>query len=332
MNRVDRHRVAVLALDGVYPFELGIPARILGAAEGRYEVDVCSVDGGPVETNAGFSITVQYGPDLLESADTVIVAPVDPTRLSQELPEEVTAALARTRPGARLASICTGGFVLAAAGLLDGRTATTHWECAEVFRRWFPHIRLNEGVLFVEDGDVLTSAGAAAGVDLCLHLIRTDHGIRLANDAARRCVVAPFREGGQAQYIRRPIPDDDAASTSATRQWALERLGEPLTLPQLAQHAHMSLRTFSRRFRDETGVTPRKWLIRQRLDRARHLLESSSMTIDQIATEIGFATATSLRQLMNAELGVSPIAYRRTFQASVPSGPVKAVKAAASTG
>jgi transcriptional regulator GlxA family with amidase domain len=317
MNRVHRHRVAVLALDGVYPFELGIPARILGAADGRYEVDVCSVDGGPVETNAGFSITVQYGPELLESADTVIVTPVDPSRLTRELPEQVTGALARSRPGARLASICTGGFVLAAAGLLDGRTATTHWECAPVFRRWFPHIRLDEGVLFVEDGEVLTSAGAAAGVDLCLHLIRIDHGIQLANIAARRCVVPPFREGGQAQYIQRPIPDGDTASTSATRQWALERLGEPLTLPQLAQHAHMSPRTFSRRFRDETGVTPRQWLIKQRLDRARQLLESSTMSVDRIATDIGFATAASLRQLMHAELGVSPAAYRRTFQASV---------------
>ncbi|WP_427925454.1 GlxA family transcriptional regulator [Streptomyces sp. cg40] len=322
---MDRHRVAVLALDGVYPFELGIPARILGAADGRYEVDVCSVDGGPVETNAGFSITVRYGPELLESADTVIVTPVDPSRLTRELPEEVTAALTRCRPGTRLASICTGGFVLAAAGLLDGRTATTHWECAPVFRRWFPHIRLDEGVLFVEDGDVLTSAGAAAGVDLCLHLIRIDHGIRLANVAARRCVVPPFREGGQAQYIQRPIPEGDAASTSATRQWALERLGEPLTLPQLAQHAHMSPRTFSRRFRDETGVTPRQWLIRQRLDRARQLLESSGMTVDQIATDIGFATAASLRQLMHAELGVSPAAYRRTFRAATPAGgPVRA--------
>ncbi|MFJ6085004.1 GlxA family transcriptional regulator [Streptomyces sp. NPDC092369] len=321
MNRVRRHRVAVLALDGVYPFELGIPARILGAADGRYEVDVCSVDGGPVETNAGFSITVRHGPELLESADTTIVTPVDPSRLTRELPDEVTAALAGSRPGSRIASICTGGFVLAAAGLLDGRTATTHWECAPVFRRWFPHIRLDEGVLFVEDGDVLTSAGAAAGVDLCLHLIRIDHGIQLANIAARRCVVPPFREGGQAQYIQRPIPDGDTASTSATRQWALERLGEPLTLPQLAQHAHMSLRTFSRRFRDETGVTPRQWLIKQRLDRARQLLETSTMSVDQIATDIGFATAASLRQLMHAELGVSPAAYRRTFQASVTPAP-----------
>ncbi|MET9232403.1 helix-turn-helix domain-containing protein [Lentzea sp. NPDC003310] len=310
-----RHRVAVLALDGVYPFDLGIPARVLGAAEDRYEVLTCTVDGGSVETNAGFSLTPQHGSDLLESADTVIVAPVDPYRLSRELPEDVAVALAGIRSGTRVASICTGGFVLAAAGLLDGRPATTHWECAPLFRRWYPHIRLDEGRLFVDDGDVLTSAGAAAGVDLCLHLIRLDHGTEVANQAARRCVVPAFREGGQAQYINRPVPDDGAASTSATRQWALQHLGDQLTLPQLAQHAHMSLRTFARRFRDETGLTARQWLIKQRLDRARQLLESTALTVDQITAEVGFATATSLRQHMNAELGIAPLAYRRTFQA-----------------
>jgi transcriptional regulator GlxA family with amidase domain len=314
------HRVAVLALDGVYPFELGIPARILGAADDRYAVDVCSVDGGPVETNAGFAVIPRFGPDALASADTVIVAPVQPELLTRELPERVAAALARIRPGTRVASICTGGFVLAAAGLLDGRPATTHWECAPEFRRWYPHIRLDEGVLFVDDGDLLTSAGAASGVDLCLHLIRTDHGTELANRAARRCVVPPFREGGQAQYIERPLPEDPASSTSATRQWALERLDEPLTLPQLAEQAHMSLRTFARRFRDETGLPPRQWLIKQRLDRARHLLEASDLTVEQIAADVGFATATSLRQHLSAELGVSPLAYRRTFQAAGAQG------------
>ncbi|MET7312671.1 GlxA family transcriptional regulator [Streptomyces sp. NPDC005134] len=316
MRSSQPHRVAVLALDGAYPFELGIPARILGAADGHYEIVLASVDGRPVATNAGFSVTPQHGPDVLEWADTVIVAPVDPLRLTRELPKEVCAALARIKPGTRIASICTGGFVLAAAGLLDGRPVTTHWECAPLFRKWFPHIRLDEGVLFVDDGDLLTSAGAASGVDLCLHLIRTDHGAELANRAARRCVVPPFRDGGQAQYIERPIPDDPGTSTSATRQWALQRLNEPFTAPQLAQHAHMSLRTFARRFRDETGLPPRQWLIKQRLDRARHLLESSDMTVDQIAADVGFATAASLRQHLSAELGVSPLAYRRTFQAT----------------
>jgi transcriptional regulator GlxA family with amidase domain len=328
MSSEYRHRVAVLALDGVYPFELGIPARILGAADDRYEVIVCSADGRPVETNAGFSITPQYGPEAIESADTTIVAPVDPTRLTRDLPRGLADVLDKRRSGSRIASICTGGFFLAAAGLLDGRPVTTHWECAPLFRRWYPNIRLDEGVLFVDDGDVLTSAGAASGVDLCLHLIRTDHGTALANRAARRCVVPPFREGGQAQYIERPIPDDGVASTSATRQWALQQLGEPLDLSRLAQHAHMSLRTFGRRFRDETGLTPCRWLIHRRLDRARHLLESSTLTVDQIASEIGFATAASLRQHMNAELGVSPRAYRRTFQAAGAGTPAADVDGA----
>jgi transcriptional regulator GlxA family with amidase domain len=317
MRSEHRHLVAVLALDGVYPFELGIPARILGAADDRYEVIVCSADGRPVETNAGFSITPQYGPEAIESADTTIVAPVDPTRLTRDLPAGLGDVLNKRRSGSRIASICTGGFILAAAGLLDGRPVTTHWECAPLFRRWYPHLRLDEGVLFVDDGDVLTSAGAASGLDLCLHLIRSDHGSDVANRAARRCVVPPFRDGGQAQYIERPVPNDAAASTSATRQWALQQLGEPLDLSQLARHAHMSPRTFGRRFRDETGLTPRRWLTHRRLDRARHLLESSTMTVDQIASEIGFATAASLRQHMSAELGVSPRAYRRTFQAAV---------------
>ncbi|MFF0765914.1 GlxA family transcriptional regulator, partial [Streptomyces sp. NPDC003737] len=314
------HRVAVLALDGAYPFELGIPARVLGAADERYEVVVCSCDGGPIQTNAGFSVVPQYGPDVLAQADTVIVAPVETPRLTRELPEKVTDALARIRPGTRIASICSGGFILAAAGLLDGRAATTHWESAQLFRRWYPHIRVDEDVLFIDDGDVLTSAGAASGVDLCLHLIRTDHGADQANRAARRCVVAPFREGGQAQYIERPIPDDPAASTSATRQWALERLGDRLTAERMAQHAHMSLRTFARRFRAETGLPPGRWLTGQRLARARTLLESTDLTVDQIASEIGFATAASLRQHLNAELGVSPLAYRRTFRATDRAG------------
>ncbi|MFE0633366.1 GlxA family transcriptional regulator [Streptomyces sp. NPDC058864] len=319
MVHSEPHRVAVLALDGVYPFELGMPTRVLSAADGRYEVTVCSSDGAPVETNAGFTIVPRHGPEALESADTVIIAPLDPARLTRELPRTVAAALARIRPGTRLASICSGGFVLAAAGLLDGRPATTHWESAQLFRRWYPHIRLDENVLFVDDGDVLTSAGAASGVDLCLHLIRTDHGARLANRAARRCVVAPFREGGQAQYIERPLPDDPAASTSTTRQWALQQLSERPTVEQMAEHAHMSVRTFVRRFRAETGLPPGQWLTKQRLACAKSLLEATDLTVDQVALEVGFATATSLRQHLNAELGVSPVAYRRAFRTADPS-------------
>ncbi|EPJ39788.1 putative HTH-type transcriptional regulator CdhR [Streptomyces afghaniensis 772] len=306
--------MVVLALDGVYPFELGIPSRILGAADGRYEVLTCSVDGGPVRTNADFGVTVEHGPEALATADTVVIAPVAPAHLSDEVPGDVLAALALIRPGTRIVSICTGAFVLAAAGLLDGRRATTHWQVADRFRRMFPHVDLDPDVLFVDDHPVLTSAGAASGVDVCLHLVRKDHGSRLANTVARCCVVPPFRDGGQAQYIEQPVPEQGAASTAATRSWALERLGEPLTLADLAGHARMSLRTFARRFHDEVGLSPGRWLIQQRVARARHLLESSDLTVDQIAGRVGFATGASLRQHLNAAIGVTPQAYRRTFQ------------------
>jgi transcriptional regulator GlxA family with amidase domain len=317
MSRVERvERVVVLALDGVYPFELGIPSRIFGAADGRYEVLTCTVDGRPVRCNADFSVTVEHGPEALGTADTVVIPAMDPVAVTAELPAEVIAALALIRPGTRIVSICTGAFVLAAAGLLDGRRATTHWQLADDFRRLFPSVSLDPDVLFVDDGTILTSAGAASGVDVCLHLVRKDHGSELANKVARRCVVPPWRDGGQAQYIEQPVPDMAATSTAATRGWALARLGDPLTLADLAGHARMSLRTFARRFNDEVGMSPGRWLIQQRVVRARHLLESSDLSVDQIAGEVGFATGASLRQHLHAAIGVSPGAYRRTFQAA----------------
>ncbi len=313
------HRVVVLAQDGAYPFELGIPARVFGAADGAYDVALCTPTGEPIATNAGFDVVPTTGVDALRHADTVIVAPVEPRFLKRGLDDHVRAALALIRPDARVVSICTGVFTLAAAGLLKGRTATTHWECEPLFRRWYPWIDLDENVLFVDDGDVLTSAGAAAGIDLCLHLIRMYHGSETAARAARRCVVAPYRDGGQAQFIDRPVPDPRDASTSDTRQWALERLGEPLTVPQLARHAHMSERTFARRFRAETGLAPRRWLTHQRLALARELLETTDIGIDEIASAVGYATATSLRNHLAAAIGLSPMAYRQTFR-SLPPG------------
>ncbi|MFF7071749.1 GlxA family transcriptional regulator [Streptomyces pseudovenezuelae] len=315
MRHVERtQRVVVLALDGVYPFELGIPSRILGAADGRYEVLTCSVDGRPVSSNADFTIGVEHGPEILATADTVVIAPVSSERMTLELPEEVRTALTFIRPDARIVSICTGAFVLAAAGLLEGRRATTHWQLADLFRITYPHVDLDPDVLFVDDGRILTSAGAASGVDICLHLVRKDHGSELANTVARRCVVPPFRDGGQAQYIEQPVPEQGAASTAGTRAWALERLDEPLTLGDLAAHARMSLRTFARRFNEEVGLSPGRWLIQQRVARARHLLESSDLSVDQIAGRVGFATGASLRQHLHAAIGVSPQVYRRTFQ------------------
>ncbi|WP_017586467.1 GlxA family transcriptional regulator [Nocardiopsis ganjiahuensis] len=308
------HRVVVLALPGVYPFELGIPNRVLGAAGGRYELSTCGVDGPSVPTNADFSVTVGHGPEALAGADTVVIPPFDTARLSRELSPQLASALDRIRPGTRVVSICTGAFVLAAAGWLDGRPATTHWALTEVFRSWFPKVDLDPDVLFVDDGDLLTSAGAASGVDVCLHLVRTDHGSELANHVARVCVVPPWRDGGQAQYIERPVPEQGREGTAATRDWALERLHDPLTLADLAEHAHMSLRTFIRRFNEEVGTSPGRWLIQQRVLRARHLLESTDLPVDGIAGQVGFATATSLRQHLRAAIGVSPLTYRRTFR------------------
>ncbi|MGP3970370.1 GlxA family transcriptional regulator [Streptomyces sp. 6N223] len=314
------HRVVVLALDGVYPFELGIPSRVLGAADGRYEILTCTVDARPVRTNADFSVTVQHGPQALGTADTVVIPPFDTARVTRELPAGVAAALAAVAPGARIVSICTGAFVLAAAGLLDGRPATTHWRLADVFRAWFPRVALDPDVLFVDDGDVLTSAGAASGLDVCLHLVREDHGSEVANRVARVCVVPPWRDGGQAQYIEQPVPQDPANGTAAARQWALERLHEPLTLADLARQARMSLRTFARRFNEEVGMSPGRWLIQQRVARARHLLESTDLAVDEIAGQVGFASGTSLRQHLHAAIGVSPLAYRRTFRGAPAPG------------
>nr|WP_079029970.1 helix-turn-helix domain-containing protein [Streptomyces ambofaciens]CAJ89397.1 putative AraC-family transcriptional regulator [Streptomyces ambofaciens ATCC 23877] len=324
-----RHRIAVLALPGVPPFELGIPSRVFGSAqdpEGRslYEVVVCTADAAPVPSDAGFMIQPAAGPEALAEADTVIVPP---THAMPELgrggplPPEVTDAIAGIRPGTRLVSICSGSYVLAAAGLLDGRPATTHWNLTPEFRRAYPKVKVDEEVLFVDDGDVLTSAGVAAGVDLCLHLIRRDHGAATANRAARMCVVPPWRDGGQAQYVDRPIPDPTVAGTTATRAWALEHLGEPLSLAQLAGHARMSLRSFTRRFRDEVGMTPVQWLTAQRLELAKQLLETTDLPIDLVAHRAGFGSANSLRAHMRTTLGVSPAVYRRAFGARDLAGP-----------
>jgi transcriptional regulator GlxA family with amidase domain len=320
-NRV-MHRVVVFALDGVIPFELGIPLRVFGVAkdpEGTalYEVITCTVDGGPIRTDADFSISVEHGAEALSTADTVVI-PASHTlgMISREgrLPEPLSKAMGLIRPGTRLVSICTAAYVLAAAGLLDGRPATTHWSSVEHFQKLFPQVNVNPDVLFVDDGEVLTSAGVAAGVDLCLHIIRRDHGTAVANRVARRCVVPPWRDGGQAQFIERPIPEQSAATTSATRAWALAHLQRPLPLTELAAHARMSRRTFTRRFRDETGISPGQWLTLQRVELARRLLEASDLSVDGVALQAGFGTAASLRQHLQAAIGVSPMAYRRTFR------------------
>ncbi|MFG2461436.1 GlxA family transcriptional regulator [Streptomyces sp. NPDC048523] len=319
------HRVVVLAMDGVLPFELGIPHRIFGRprdAEGRllYEVVTCSIrPPGPVRTDADFAVQVEHGPEALATADTVIVPAsyeLGPVFEQGVLTGELAAALAHIRPGTRLASICTGVYVLAAAGYLDGRPATTHWADSDRLQRLFPQIKVDPDVLFIDDGDVLTSAGVAAGIDLCLHMVRHDHGTAVANDVARRTVVPPHRDGGQAQYIHRPVPDPQQSTTTSARAWALGRLHEPIQLRDMAEHEAMSVRTFTRRFREEVGVSPGQWLTQQRVERARHLLESTDLSVDQVAHDAGFGTAQSMRQHLQTALGVTPTAYRRTFRAA----------------
>ena len=338
--RPARHRIAVLALDGVIPFDLGIPARLFAAAtstdntDGQplYDVVTCGLAAGPVKTSEDYSLLVEHGAEALADADTVIIPPayplVDEIAAGAPLPPALAAALARIRPGARKVALCTGAYVFAAAGFLDGRKVTTHWHLADRLASNYPTLKVDPNVLFVEDGDVLTSAGVAAAIDLCLHLIRADHGTRVANLAARVCVVPPTRDGGQAQYIERPVPAPSAAGTGPARSWALERLHEPLSLTDLAGQARMSVRTFTRLFRTETGQSPGQWLTGQRVDLARHLLEATDLPIDRVAERAGFGTATSMRQHLRASIGVSPQAYRRTFQ-GVQRPPVKTVRDAA---
>ncbi|HVU92010.1 MAG TPA: helix-turn-helix domain-containing protein [Jatrophihabitans sp.] len=315
------HRVAVLLLPPVIGFDATIPVQLLGSAtdeDGRplYDVRMVGLTGEPVPTSSGYAITPGADASALADAATVIVPGTRyaPPRVDGVLGEDLAAAFATIRPGTRLVSICTGAFVLGAAGVLDGRPATTHWQNTEAFRRLYPRVRLDENLLFVDDGDVLTSAGLAAGIDLCLHLLRRDAGTAVANRVARYCVVPPWREGGQAQFIERPVPEPDVQSTAYARQWALKHLDRPLDVARLAAEARMSVRTFNRRFREETGHSPGAWLIAQRVEHARHLLEATDLPVDEVARRAGLGSGASLRQHLRAALGVSPLAYRRTFR------------------
>lgn len=316
------HQVIVLALDTVIGYDMAIPPQIFAEATGRdgerlYQVRICGLDRSPIRVASGYTMVPDHDASILAEADTVIVpgTRVAGPRRHGVLPPEIGEALARVPSHARIMSICTGAFVLGAAGILDDRPATTHWAYADEFRALYPKVALNENVLFVDDDDVLTSAGLGAGVDLCLHVVRRDHGTEVANRAARYCVVPPWREGGQSQYIDRHVPDPGTDGTAPTRAWALHRLHEPLDLAALAEHARMSVRTFSRRFRAETGMSPGTWLTRQRVEHARHLLETTDLSVDGVAERAGLGTGASLRQHMRATLGVSPLAYRKTFRA-----------------
>ncbi len=311
----------MLALPSVVAFELGLPHKLIGGAvddEGArlYRVRVATLDGGPVRTSAGYAVLPEHDASILRTADTVVIPGIQRGTAVERGGLEDDLAAALDGLDARLMSICTGAFVLAAAGRLDGRPATTHWMHTAAFRRFFPRVLLDPDVLYVDDGDVLTSAGNAAGIDLCLHLVRRDHGQAVANRVARRTVVAPWREGGQSQFVE-PPPETAGAATAATRAWALDRLGQPLTLADLAAYAAMSVRTFTRRFRDETGVSPARWLTDRRVDLARRLLESTELPVERVAERAGFGTPTSMRQHLHAAIGVAPLTYRRTYRGAV---------------
>jgi transcriptional regulator GlxA family with amidase domain len=317
-----RHRIVVLLLEPAIGYDAVIPVQLFGEAvddQGRplYDVSMASLDGGPVRTSSGYAIAPQDDASALAHADTVIVpgTQLAGPRTEGCLPPDVAEALASVRPGTRMVSICTGAFVLAAEGRLSGRPATTHWKHADDLAALYPDVVLDPDVLFTDDGDVLTSAGLSAGVDLCLHLIRRDHGSEVANHVARYCVVPPWRDGGQAQYIERQVPARPDESTAAARAWALENL--EADVPALARRAGMSLRTFARRFREETGQSPGAWLIRQRVRHAQHLLEATDLGVDEVAQRAGMGTAASLRSHLRSHVGVSPAAYRRTFRAPV---------------
>ncbi|MEU5976793.1 helix-turn-helix domain-containing protein [Streptomyces sp. NPDC047315] len=307
-------RVAVLVLEGAKPLDVGIPAQVFTTrASMPYEVRVCGAVPGPVAGGDGLSYHVAHGLEALAWADLVFVPGYRFPDREDPPPAVVAALVAAHERGARLAAISTGAFALAATGLLDGRRATTHWHYTRALAEKYPRIRVDGNVLFVDEGSVLTSAGAASGIDLCLHVLRRDLGVAASNHAARRLVAAPYRSGGQAQYVPRSVPEPHGERFAATREWALHQLGEPLGLDVLARHAAVSARTFSRRFVKETGYTPMQWVMRARVDRARELLERSELGVEQIAAEVGLGTGANLRLHFQRVLGTTPSEYRRTF-------------------
>jgi transcriptional regulator GlxA family with amidase domain len=314
------HRVVALCLDGLVAFDLAIPAQaftVASNADGAamYEFSSCSPDGRELSTTTGFTVRPQGGLGDLEAADTVVVpAYFD---LFSPPPGEVIAALREaTERGARLLSVCTGAFALAHAGLLDGRRATTHWAFAAELARRFPAVEVDDAVLYVDEGEVMTSAGLSAGIDLCLHAIRKDCGAAVGERVARHMVAAPHRDGGQAQFIERPqsFPSGATDALEETRRWARERLDEPLDVAAMAEHARVSPRTFARRFREETGTTPLQWLLSQRVLEARRLLEETNLPIDAVAWRAGFGTAASLREHFRRSTATTPTAYRGSFR------------------
>ncbi|WP_371597393.1 GlxA family transcriptional regulator [Streptomyces sp. NBC_00564] len=308
-------RVAVIAATPVSMFNLAIPELLLDKVEidggPGYEVVICAPDPGPVPTTGGLDLYVRHGLDVVRDADMVVVVGTG-QRYTPD-PRTVGAVKEAAAAGKRIASICSGAFVLAEAGLLDGRRATTYWNQAEELRRRYPRIDLTDDVLYVQDGQIMTSSGYAAGIDLCLHIVRTDYGAAVANEVARTALVAPVRPGGQTQFTQTPLPPERGTACADTRGWAMRNLDKPLTLTDLARHAGVSVRTLTRRFHAESGVSPLQWLLHQRIERAKELLETTTLPMDQVAHASGLGTADSLRAHLVRRAGLTPSAYRTQF-------------------
>jgi AraC family transcriptional regulator, transcriptional activator FtrA len=316
--------VVALAYDGLCAFEFSCTAEVFGLSRpelgpGWYRFETCTMRGRKVTGQYGLSMEVDGGLDRLTAAGTVMIPGWQ--GVDVPVPPPIIDALRTAyRRGARLLSICSGSFVLAATGLLDGKRATTHWRYAEELRRRYPRIQVDPQVLYVDEGQILTSAGSAAGLDLCLHLVRRDYGPAVANQVARRLVIAPHRDGGQAQFLERPVDQRESGSLSALLDKMRRRLGEPLRIAEMARLVAMSERTFMRRFRATTGMTPADWITQARVDRARELLESTDLSIDHIVSHTGLGTATTLRHHFRRKVGVSPVEYRRRFSQTLRSG------------
>jgi transcriptional regulator GlxA family with amidase domain len=316
------HDVAVALCDAAPPFELGVVCEVFGTdrtADGLpgFDFAVCAAEPPPLWSTSGFRIDTDHGLERLETADLIAVPGWH--HIDRHPPEPLLEALRRAvARGARVMSVCSGAFVLAAAGLLEGRRATTHWRLAATLKAMYPHVLVDPGVLYIDEGQVLTSAGTAAGIDLCLHIVRREFGAGVANAIARRMVVPPHRDGGQAQYIETPLPDPrPATDMAAVCAWAQQHLADPLPVAELARRFHMSPRNFARRFAAATGTTPHRWILQQRCDLAQRLLEETGDDLEEVARRTGFGDAASLRLHFTRRRGTSPQRYRQTFRSRV---------------
>ncbi|MEO8200980.1 MAG: transcriptional regulator FtrA [Gemmatimonadota bacterium] len=320
MRDIASPRVVAVLYDGLTLFEFGMAVEVFGLARPEmgpewYQFSACTIEQGPIRATGGITVVAERGLRSLSGAGTIVLPGWrDPDELP---PERLLRALRSAHArGARILSICSGVFILAAAGLLDGKRATTHWRYLDTLRAMYPDIRIQENVLYVDEGSVLTSAGSAAGIDLCLHLVRRDFGAEVANQVARRLVMSPHREGNQAQFVREVAPTRTGSVLASLLDWAMTQLDRSLGVEEMARHASMSPRTLARRFLESTGTTPHRWLTNQRLLAAQRRLETSKDSIEEVAQAVGFENAMTLRHHFRQRYGTTPTAYRRRFRLS----------------